>query len=300
MKNLTEQSTNKINIVGKLLDVTTGEGKLSDGRYYQRATITVRVDQEVNGVREISDIPVSMFAAEYTLANKPNPGYANLQDIKKLKTVQNCGENEADSIRISNANINENNFVSKSGNLINGWQIRSSFGNAVNGAMKNIASFNIDIFIMDMHPEMDREGEETGRLIVKGAVVGYNQVVEVLEFIVEGADRVDYVQRNWNINDTVNVGGRIRVTTDEIARPASASSWGEELPDTTTRTVRELVITRGSDEPFDEEFAYDPDEIKKGFNVRKAKIEQMQIDAKNGTNKKSTEVPAQKSKYSWE
>lgn len=300
MKNLTDQSTNKINITGKLVDITTGEGKLTDGRYYQRATFTVRVDQTYNDNREISDIPISIFASEYTLANKPNPAYEGLQKLKAMKTMQDYGEQGADTVRISNGQINENNFVSKSGNLINGWQIRTSFINS-GASLKNLATFNLDIFIMDMHMEVDREGEETGRLIIKGATVGYNQTVEVLEFVVEGADRVDYIQRNWNINDTVNIGGRIRVTTDEVPHSTTTSSWGEELPDTTTRTVRELVVTRGSEEAFEEEFAYDPAEIKKGFNVRKAKIEQMQVDAKNGSSKKTaTETPAQKSKYSWD
>lgn len=299
MKNLTNMSENKLNIVGKLLDVNAADGKLEDGRHYERATFTVRVNQTYNNKQEISEIPVSIFATQYTRDNRPNPAYENLQRLKSMKTVQGYGEAEADVVRLSGASISENNFVAKSGNLINGWQIRSSFINSGNKA-QDIASFNIDIFIMDMHPEIDNDGEETGRLIVKGAIVQYNNVVDVLEFVVEGADRVEYIERNWNINDTVNIGGRIRVTSQETTRPASTSSWGEELPETTTRMVRELVITRGSDEPFDEEFAYDPSEIKKGFNARKAKIEQMQMDAKNRSTQKAASTQTTSSKYSWE
>ena len=299
MKNLTNMSENKLNIVGKLLDVNAADGKLEDGRHYERATFTVRVNQTYNNKQEISEIPVSIFATQYTRDNRPNPAYENLQRLKSMKTVQGYGEAEADVVRLSGASISENNFVAKSGNLINGWQIRSSFINSGNKA-QDIASFNIDIFIMDMHPEIDNDGEETGRLIVKGAIVQYNNVVDVLEFVVEGADRVEYIERNWNINDTVNIGGRIRVTSQETTRPASTSSWGEELPETTTRMVRELVITRGSDEPFEEDFAYDPAEIKKGFNARKAKIEQMQMDAKNRSTQKAAPVQTTSSKYSWE
>jgi len=299
MKNLTNMSENKLNIVGKLLDVNAADGKLEDGRHYERATFTVRVNQTYNNKQEISEIPVSIFATQYTRDNRPNPAYENLQRLKSMKTVQGYGEAEADVVRLSGASISENNFVAKSGNLINGWQIRSSFINNGNKA-QDIASFNIDIFIMDMHPETDNDGEETGRLIVKGAIVQYNNVVDVLEFVVEGADRVEYIERNWNINDTVNIGGRIRVTSQETTRPASTSSWGEELPETTTRMVRELVITRGSDEPFEEDFAYDPAEIKKGFNVRKAKIEQMQMDAKNRSTQKAAPAQTTPSKYSWE
>lgn len=295
-KNIMEQATNKVNIVGKLLDTTFREGKTSTGQTYESCNFTVRVTQTYGGREETSEIPVSIFATQYTSQNKPHPGYKNIQEMKKMKTVQDYGEAEATVVRMTSANIRENNFVSRSGQLVNGWQINTSFLNE--GKVSDIASFNMDIFIMDMHEEVDREGEPTGRLVIKGAVVQYSGKLDVIEFIVEGNDAVNYISRNWEENKTVNVGGRIRVTSQEEKRSASESSWGEELPETSTRMVRELIITRGSDEPFDDDFAYDVAEIKKAFNERKARLEQMQIDAKNNTKKSAP--AASKSNYSWE
>ena len=63
-------------------------------------------------------------------------------------------------------------------------------------------------------------------------------------------------------------------------------------------TVRELIITKGDDQGKDEDFAYDPVEIKKAFNVRKARIEQMQLDAKNVSTKPA--VTTTTKKYDWE
>ena len=298
-KNIMEQATNKINIVGKLLDTTFREGKTSAGQAYESCNFTVRVTQTYGGREETSEIPVSIFATQYTSQNKPHPGYKNIQEMKKMKTVQDYGEAEATTVRMTSANIRENNFVARSGQLINGWQINTSFLNE--GKMADIASFNMDIFIMDMHEEVDREGEPTGRLVVKGAVVQYGGRLDVIEFIVEDNDAVNYISRNWEENQTVNVGGRIRVTSQEEKHSASESSWGEELPETSTRMVRELIITRGSDEPFDEDFAYDAVEIKKAFNERKARLEQMQVDAKKGGSTKSaTASAASGGKFSWE
>jgi hypothetical protein len=298
-KNIMEQATNKINIVGKLLDTTFREGKTSAGQVYESCNFTVRVTQTYGGREETSEIPVSIFATQYTSQNKPHPGYKNIQEMKKMKTVQDYGEAEATVVRMTSANIRENNFVARSGQLINGWQINTSFLNE--GKMADIASFNMDIFIMDMHEEVDREGEPTGRLVIKGAVVQYGGRLDVIEFIVEDNDAVNYISRNWEENKTVNVGGRIRVTSQEEKRSASESSWGEELPETSTRMVRELIITRGSDEPFDEDFAYDAVEIKKAFNERKARLEQMQVDAKKGGSTKSaTTSAAPGGKFSWE
>ena len=61
--------------------------------------------------------------------------------------------------------------------------------------------------------------------------------------------------------------------------------------------MRELIITTGDDEGKEEDFAYDPVDIKKAFNARKAKIEQQQMDA--ASKAKPAAAPAT-SKYSWE
>ena len=298
MRDLTTQATNKLNIVGKLLDATFREGETKDHKPYESCNFTVRVTQQVNGVQETSEIPVSIFASKYTRDGKPHPGYKNIQEMKDYKTVQDYGEAEASMVRMTSATVRENNYVSRTKQLINGWQINTSFINE--GGKNEIASFNIDIYIMDMKPEEDRNEEETGRLIIKGAVVQYGGVLDILEFVVEGADQVEYIKRNWEINTTVNVGGRIRVTSQEEKKASSEGSWGEELPETSTRMVRELVITRGSDEPFEEEFAYNEQEIRKGFNARKARLEQMQIDAKNSSTTKNASTTSTSKSYSWE
>ena len=298
MRDLSVQAQNKINIVGKLLDVTFGEGKLSDGRAYQRASLTIRANQTFGGREEISEVPVSIFATQYTSTGKLNPAWKSLQDLHEYKTVQDVGFDNADKIRVTGCTISENNFVSRNGQLINGWQLRASFINAA--STEDVASFINDIFIMDMHEELDRNDEPTGRLVIKGGLVQYGGKLDVLEYIVEQPEAVEYISSHWNVNDTVTVRGRIRVTSIEEKPSGVESSWGEDIPEATTRYVRELIITKGDDEGKEEEFAYDPTEIKKGFNVRKANIEQMQADAKNGAAKKTAPAAQATNKYSWE
>ena len=298
MKDIMTQAQHKINLTGKLLDATFSTGKTNDGRTWERANVTIRVTQTYGGREETSEIPVTMFAMEYTNKGALNPGWKSIQDLKNMKTVQNFGLDSADSIRLTGASIRENAFVTKQGMLVDGWQLNSSFCNVTK--MSDIAAFIIDIFIMDMHPEEDRDGDATGRLVIKGGIVQYGGKLDVLEFIVEQPEAVDYIERNWNPNDTVTIQGRIRVTSVEEKKSGMDSSWGEAVPDTTTRYIRELIITKGDDEGKEEEFAYDPMEIKKAFNVRKANIEQLQIDAQNKANKSATQSSASASKYSWD
>jgi len=299
MKSISVQAENKINLVGTLLDVTFGEGKLSDGRHYERATATVRVTQTYGGKQETSEIPVGMFATDFTSTGKPNPAMKSLHDLKLMKTAQNDGLANATKVRLSGISLQENNFVSRNGQLINGWQLRGSFVNEAK--VSDVASFVTEVFIMDMHDETDREGTPTGRMVLRGGIVQYGGRLDIVNFIVEAPDAVEYISRNWEAQQTVVVKGRIRVTSEEAE--VESSGWGEEVPETTTRYIRELIITTG-DDPKEEDFAYDPAEIKKAFNERKAAIEQMQENARAHAPKQgagSANAPSTTAnKYSWE
>lgn len=294
-KEIMTQATNKITIVGKLLDTTFNTGMTKDGRPYERANLTIRTIQSYGGRQETSEIPVSAFATQFTSKNTLNPAYESLQRLKELKTAQNVGIDAADTVKINSGSLRENAFVARSGQLISGWQIGSSFFNS--GLGDDTATFSVDIYILDMREEVDREDEITGRLIVKGGIVQYGGKLDVVEFIVESPECVDHITRNWQVNDTVNARGRIRVTSQEEKRVSSESSWGEDVPDApSTKIVRELIITTGSECGFDEERAYDSADIKKAFNVRKANMEQLQVNAKQAPVK----ATPQKSQYSWE
>ena len=299
-KGILEQAVNKVNIAGKLMDVSAGEGKLTDGRPYKRATVTVRVTQTYGGKEETSDVQVGMFATEFTSTGKQNPAWKSLGDLALMNTAQKVGVDAAANVRITGASLSENNFVSRNNVLINGWQIRGSFINEAKVAP--VASFTTEIFIMGMDDEVDRNGETTGRMVLKGGVVQYNGKLDVIDFIVEAPDTIEYIKRNWEENGTVTVKGRIRVLSHE--EEAVTSSWGEEVPETTTRFVRELIVTTGDDNCKDEEFAYDPADIKKAYNDRKAAIEQLQINARKTSAQQgaiSANAPsASKNKYDWE
>ena len=298
MKDINIQAGNKINLAGTLMDVTTGSGKLSDGRTYKRATVTVRVNQTYGGKTETSDIQVGMFATETTSTGKQNPAWKSLHDLELMKTAQNVGIDNASHVRLTGATLQENNFVSRNGQLINGWQIRGSFINEAK--VSDVASFVTDIYIMKMTEEVDREGDTTGRLIVQGGIVQYGGKLDVVNFIVEAPDTVEYISRNWVENGTVTVKGRIRVLSQE--EEVQSSGWGEDVPDTTTKFVRELIITTGDDECKEEDFAYDPAEIRKAFNDRKAAIEQLQINARQTTKQgvASANAATTSKKYDWE
>ena len=277
MKDLTNIAENKVMIVGKLLDTSFASGKTKTGVPYERVRMMIRVSQTFGGREETSDIPVSMFAAQFKKDGGTNPGFENIQTLKKMKTSQSYGYENADTIRIGSGNIEENVYVSQ-GRIVDGWQLRTSFVGFGKGPQA--ATFSVEMFIMKMIEEVDREGETTGRLIIKGALPQWGSRLDVIDFIVENPKNVDYISRKWEEGNTVHAVGRIRFTTKEESTSMETGSWGEDIPQTSTRTIHELIITNGSDEGYEEDEAYDPVEIRKGYNARKADRDQKLLEAK--------------------
>lgn len=296
-RNIKQESNNVVNIVGKLLDCTITEGiSKRTGNKYASAKATVRVTQAVDGQEETSEILVSMIATPTTSTGKPSPVWESIQELRKYKTVQDYGESEADTVRFTQCRLEENNYVTRNGTFVHSWQASASFVRLCNN-IKPTASFSLDSFILDIKDEIDNEGEETGRMILKAGVVRWNEKLDVLDLVVENPQKVDYLRRTLNVNDTINLCGRIRVTSKEEARPATHSSWGEEFAGpSTTRKVQELIVTGGANEPFEEEFAYDPTDIKKLFNERKALVEQQQMDA----SKRAQSAAKEDKRFEWE
>lgn len=282
MLTLENQSTNEVTIVGKLLDCQVTTGTNTSGAPFARANLTVRVSQDYDGRTEISEIPVSAYANQFKRDGSVSKAYESIVSLAKMKTAINSGIDNADSVSIGLASVEENYYVARnSGTLVDNWQIRAPFIGE-NRRSKDTATFSINAFILDMKDELNRDGDPTGRMVIKGGVVKYGNKLDVIEFIVENPDNVAFVERAWSVNDTVNIGGRIRATVKEQEVTKPVSSWGEVISSTVSRPVYELIVTCGSEEPLPEEMAYDSKEIKKGFAVRKSNIDQKMAEAKMG------------------
>lgn len=102
----------------------------------------------------------------------------------------------------------------------------------------------------------------------------YGSNVDLITYFVEDPTAIAYISKNWQEGDTVNIAGRLRFTTatNENHVDESEIGFGEVLPTTYSRRVRELIITGGSPGALDDEQSYDTDEIAKALAARKARL----------------------------
>ena len=296
-----KQATNEVIIEGVLQEVDLREGQMNRNgqlRDYVAGTVTIQVTQEVGGVQEVNEIPVSVFATKLKNDGNPNPAYANIDTLRKTFVSMASGGDKADVVRITRGEVTENTFTTD-GRTITSFRIRNSFFNRVLTDVNQIAAFKNKIVLLSIAPENGFDGTPTGRLMIKGAMVRYGSAVDVLTYYVEDPTAIAYISKNWNEGDTVNVSGRVRFTLATVERMAEQEDvgFGEVLPTTSSRRVRELIITSGSAGGLDEEESYDAEgEIMHALAERKARIA---ADAEKNSGNKATPTPAtrQKAKF---
>jgi hypothetical protein len=294
MANMVKQSKNIVKIVGVLVENSlkqnTYKNKEGKDTEYISGTLTIRTNQQISGKDEISDIPVSVWVAKYTKEGKINPAYESM--VKAMNYVSLCvSENEstATKVLITSGNITENIYSVDGEKIYCTPRIQTNFINSVTNPSNYIpeATFTTDIVVGNIEDETNpKDGATTGRLKVKGMVCRYNGTMDVIDYVVENPNAINYIRSYWKNGDTVQISGKIRfnVKTEQIEVP---TRFGDPVFKTKTSNCRELVITADSTDALTDEQKFTEAEVTAGLDKRKQIIE----DAKNKS-KKSTSTPA--------
>lgn len=296
-RSISTPAVNSVVVNGNLIGFDLREGKTGaakGSKPYRSANAVVRVNQMYNNKEEISEIPVGFFSMKFKKDGTNNPIYETLGGYAtEYKTAERHGIENASKVNVNgrrgNGILSENMFASPQNpeTVISTWNIGATFLNEARGqAVGNsgdCATFDVEIFIFDMNRELTAEGEETGRLKIRGGIVQYGGRVDVLDFFVENPTAIEFIDRNYSNNDTAHFVGRIRFTSETVVHKTE-NTWGETIPQSTTRKKRELIITgpgAGAESgPNEEENSYNPEDIRVAMADRNALKEQKKVEAR--------------------
>lgn len=238
--------------------------------------IKIQVNQEINGESVTLEVPVHMFASEYTNKGAKNPAYQSIERIMNEYTsiAAAGGTANADCVRVTNGKVTMNEYYGQDGRLISFPRITASFVNKVKAdELAPKAEFSTQFVVGKKQMEMDSEGIETGRYKVTGIVPQYGGRVDVIEFVTANPKVIEAVKQYWTENDTVSAVGRLNFSsrTETVIKEVD---FGEPQETTRTISVSELVITGGSSTPLDGELAYDMSDIQTALADRKSRLEE--------------------------
>lgn len=290
------QAENKVFIEGILSEIDIVERTYTKDGVQNNALagqIKVRVEQKINGVDKILEIPVHVFVNEMTKKGTKNPAYESIDTVRRefISIASGAGVEGADRIRISGASIQMNEYWADENRLSSYPRINASFVQRVKrDEFTPKAQFSTELVVSKMINEVDKDGVETGRLKVEGILPQYGGRVDVVPFIAENPNVVDAITQYWQPKDTVKVSGKLNFSsTVEIY--TEEQGFGEPIEKKRTINVSELVITGGSQTPLEGEFAFNEEEIKNALAERKTRLENRK--AKELARSSSRTAPAQ-------
>lgn len=279
MLDLSVQTLNQVAIEGILQEVALTDATMDkNGKSveYVRGDITFLVQQKVGKELESSLIPVNVFVTKLKNNGDPNPAYLNIQRMRDeaVSIAAGATAEAASRYRLTSGQLSENAFATTgTTRIVQSWRIRNSFFNKVTVDFSPSATFTLKIIVLAIKNE-EHNDAPTGRLIVSGGLVQYGERLDVLNFVVEDPVAIKHISNKWSEGATVNVQGRIRVLPVSVQSVATAEeeTFGEDIPVTTTRTVRELVITGGSATPLDPDNSYDVENaVPAGLSARRVR-----------------------------
>lgn len=264
-----------------------GVGKTSKKAYIM-GEVKVKTTAEINGVETTLEVPVRVYANKVKNDGNPNPAFDSIKKIEEMTSLAACGGDmsKADYIRFENASIQMNEFYGRNETLVSYPTIRGTFSRKVNADAYNpCASFSNVIVVAALKEETDRNGDLTGRLIVKGILPQWGNKVDVVDYVVASEAAIKHIQTYWQKGDTVRIAGIVNFSS-KTETEIIEMGFGEPQLKHRTVSVSELLITKGSQGALDEEFSYDNDMISEALTRRQAALTEL----KNNANKKEEVV----------
>ena len=272
------QAENRVKIEGILAEVDIKPGSFNKNGQMMDSiggSIIVKVTQKISGEEKELAIPVHMFASKLTNKGTPNPAY---ESIKKIAdeyvsiAASDNGEDGADRVRITNASVRMNEYYSQDGRLISFPRVNASFVTRINkGDCKPEATYTAEFVVAAKNEEIVND-EPTGRYRIDAIVPQYGGKVDVVPMFAQSEGVIDAISTYWNVGDTVKANGRLdfSATTETIIEEVD---FGEPIEKTRTINRSDLIITGGSQEPLEGDFAFDNAEVQSALADRKARLE---------------------------
>lgn len=277
------QADTKISVVGTVSDKKL-EIKTENGIRTIEGVMTIKT-------ADTNFVQMRVRCAEKTKEGADNKTFAGMLTVfNEYKSIADVGEEEADKVRstgkinLFRSNQNGSEIISYTSNFFTRVKPHQD--------AEPKAEFEVEMFIKSLVPEMDKEGQETGRYKIIGWIPTYNGI-EPLELIVP-EELADTVSSIYEPRQTAKFYGDIvqNVTYTTIDKPMAFGVKKE----TKANFVNELVVTGGSpvytgkdkeDEQMGNPIPYDPTVIQAAIDERDRLIREGQNKTTTTNNKPS-------------
>lgn len=239
---------------------------------------------------ETNFVTFNINICEKTTKGADNKAYAGIKTVMNdYKSIADVGEENADRVRVSGDfniynSINGNDVVSYKSNFFHRLGVDEEYTPS--------SEFEIEMFISSIRPEVNKEGEETGRIIVGGWIPTYNNGIEPIELVAEN-EVASAIDNTFEVGQTATFYGEIINNRVEKITEIPVVIGKPKIKREVT-FKNDLLIT-GATEAYEEGVSlnapYNQDTIKAAIEERKNRIAER--NAKNQS-PKTTSKPSGK------
>lgn len=273
------QAKNKIECVGILAEKDLHAGKnQNNGKATIEGYVSIKVD-------EINQVRFRVQADETKKDGTSNPAYENLTAFNQnASSIAEVGVDNASRVRTASGQLNPYHSQQNNSDVLG---YRTSFITVMNGGeeFEPKAEATVELYVQSVVPEMDKDGNETGRAKMKGWMPTYNGIEPVVLIIPEAiADDA--------LNGAIEVGQTMEFYADiinnrvEVIKEIPVRLGPTRIEKSVTYT-NELVLT-GCSDPYEEgiskEAPYDANAIKLAIEERESRIKEAANKPKNNGN----------------
>lgn len=273
-QNTLREAENKVIIEGLLLEVRHNEWNSKEG-------LNIELDIEVaeNEVHTVHGM--TRYKKKDGSDNAIAKGYQTI--IDEYLTVAKHGRDQADKVRVTQGRIGVNEYYGQDGQLKSFPQISTNFVNRLGAAddFNPRAEFEVEIFVKSVVPEVKND-DETGRVKVNAIIPIFGGKVIPFELMVS-AEGAEFVSDNYEVGSTTRVYGDI-VNFKEVKETEVPVAFGKPQKKITTKTIREYLITGGTD-PYEEDDvkAYTIETIQQAMVERETYLAELKNRGNGGT-----------------
>lgn len=219
---------------------------------------------------------------EKTKNGADNKTYAGIKTVmEEYKSIAEAGEEDADRVRV---NGDLNIYTGQNGTVVG---YKSNFFNRLKNPaeMESKAEFSVEVFISSINPEINTDGDETGRVVVSGWVPTYNGIEPIKLFAPE--EIASSIDDAFEPGQTVEFYGE--VVNNRVEKVTEIPVLiGKPRKKVETSYKNELIIN-GASTAYEEDVTpkapYMSDTIKAAIQERENKLEEARAKAQSGANK---------------
>ena len=248
------QAQNKVEIWGYAQESTLQEKEFNDkvtGQPYKAISgdVTIKTGEDETHV-------ISYFAKELTKDGAVSKNFKSLQTaMSEMITVADVAQGLSvgePSILTCQGELTLNEFKTQGGELVSNIRINGKFApSRFKGEISTFepkAKFDIEgIVYKTTKPELDKEGEETGRLTIDIYVPNYKGAIVPLTFVTDPSlsqTNKDYIEENFVKGASINIYGDMINKSKKTERVIEAG-FGEPKVETTYERTRDFVAIGG-------------------------------------------------------